>query len=281
MSAGVATYYERLSRWNRLARVIGYGGGSGHLTVHRALADPAAGGRATVTRLHDLVIARVPAGTTPRVLDAGCGLGGTMLALARAREARCHGVTLSATQAATGNAAAARAGLSGTVRATVCSYDTPPAGPFDLVVAIESLAHSPDPARSMHALAATLAPGGALMVVDDMPEPDAESMPDLERFRSGWQCPVLWPRSAYLAAFGREGLALEDELDLTDDCRPRSHLRISALMWLNRLVRLVPSAALRQVMDSHFGGLALERLTRAGMVRYRLLVARRPGLTVS
>lgn len=281
MSAGVATYYERLSRWNRLARVIGYGGGSGHLTVHRALADPAAGGRATVTRLHDLVIARVPTGTAPRVLDAGCGLGGTMLALARAREARCQGVTLSATQAATANDAAARAGLSGTVHAAVCSYDTPPAGPFDLVVAIESLAHSPNPGASVHALASTLAPGGALLVVDDMPEAGAESTSDLERFRSGWQCPVLWSRSSYLEAFGREGLVLEDELDLTADCRPRSPLRISALMGLNRVVRLVPSDGLRQVMDSHFGGLALERLTRTGLLHYRLLFARRPELTVS
>ncbi|MGC4082586.1 MAG: hypothetical protein QM736_10860 [Vicinamibacterales bacterium] len=41
MASGVATYYERLGRWNRLARVLGDGGGSGALTVHRALVDPA------------------------------------------------------------------------------------------------------------------------------------------------------------------------------------------------------------------------------------------------
>jgi SAM-dependent methyltransferase len=281
MSAGVATYYERLSRWNRLANAIGYGGGSSSLTVHRALADPTAGGRATVTRLHDLVIDRVPPDTTPRVLDAGCGLGGTMLALARARGARCHGVTLSPTQAATANAAAARSGLAGHVHAEVDSYDAPPPGPFDLVIAIESLAHSPDPRRSVHALASTLAPGGGLLVVDDMPEPDAASTSDLERFKSGWQCPVLWTRASYLEAFQREGLLLVEDHDLTPECRPRSHLRIRLLMGLNRLVRLVPSAPLRQVMDSHFGGLALERLTRVGLMRYRLLFARRSELTVS
>jgi hypothetical protein len=50
---------------------------------------------------------------------------------------------------------------------------------------------------------------------------------------------------------------------------------------LNRVARLIPSAALRQVLDSHQGGLALERLTRNGLVRYRLLVARKPELQVS
>jgi len=44
---------------------------------------------------------------------------------------------------------------------------------------------------------------------------------------------------------------------------------------------VIPLAALRQVMDSHLGGLALERLIRNQELRYRLLVARRPELQVS
>ena len=83
-SGGVASYYDRLGRWNRLAQAFGFGGGHATLTVHRALADPAAGGRATFTRLHDVLLERVPAGPMPRVLDAGCGLGGTMFMLSTA-----------------------------------------------------------------------------------------------------------------------------------------------------------------------------------------------------
>src|SRR3954454_23632974 len=111
MTTGVATYYERLGQWNRLARNHGYGGGSGSLTVHRALADPRANGRATVTRIHDVLVEHMPPLRAPRVLDAGCGLGGTMLALAGALQATCTGVTLSSFQAAQANAAAARLGM--------------------------------------------------------------------------------------------------------------------------------------------------------------------------
>ena len=42
-------------------------------------------------------------------------------------------------------------------------------GGVDLIVAIESLAHSPSPERSVRALATALAPGGLLVVIDDMP----------------------------------------------------------------------------------------------------------------
>ena len=59
MSTGVAGYYDRLLRWNRAARAIGYGGGQSALTVHRALADPRADGRPTFTRLHDIVIGKL------------------------------------------------------------------------------------------------------------------------------------------------------------------------------------------------------------------------------
>ncbi len=281
MGSGIATYYQRLSRWNRLAQIIGYGGGSGTMTVHRALADPRAGDRVTFTRLHDVLLEQVGALDSPRVLDAGCGLGGTMLVLAESVGATCVGLTLSPSQAATANAEAARRQLDARVRARVCSYDDPPPGPFDLIVAIESLAHSLDPARSVDRLAATLAPGGRLVVVDDMPEPGAAASPDLEAFRQGWQCPVLWPVPSYLEAVGRAGLVVDAQLDLTPQCRPRTHARLALLMAVNRLIRHWPAEAFRQLMDSHYGGLALERLIRDGRVHYRLLVARRPELQVS
>jgi hypothetical protein len=91
----VAAYYDRLTRWNRLARAVGYGGGSATLTVHRGLADPRANGRPTSTRLHDLIVETVAVDRSPRVLDAGCGLGGTMLALRERWGGDYTGVTLS------------------------------------------------------------------------------------------------------------------------------------------------------------------------------------------
>jgi SAM-dependent methyltransferase len=270
---GLAGYYDRLARWNDVARAIGYDGGARALTVHRMLADPQAGGRPTSTRLHDVLCDALPPTLEPRVLDAGCGLGGTMIDLARRRGGRYLGVTLSATQAAVAARAIVGAGLAGSVAVRVGTYDDPPSGPFDWVIAIESLAHSAEPNASLAALAGVLAPGGVVAVVDDMPEPEASGSSDLAAFKMGWRCPVLWGRGDYVRAAERLGLRLVFERDLSVDCRPRPAWRVRWLLALNRVARrLVPWSGLRAVMDSHAGGLALERLIRAGSVHYRLLI---------
>lgn len=283
MSTGeVNAYYRRLDAWNRVAAAVGYGGGRAALTVHRALADPSAAGRPTFTRLHDILVDRLPPMSAPSVLDAGCGLGGTMLHLAATLDAKCVGLTLSEVQCERANAEARRLGVSDRVTATVRSYDDPPVGPYDIVVAIESLAHSHDPARTVAALASSLAPGGVFAIVDDMPEPGADADADLALFKAGWRLPVLWSATQYRAALEGLGLDLAADLDLTPECRPRSLARVGTLLALNRLVAAcVPAAGLRDLMRSHQGGLALERLIRRGRLRYRLLIASRPALQVS
>jgi SAM-dependent methyltransferase len=269
-------YYDRLARWTASAHRFGYGGGHDKLTVHRALADPRAGGRPSVTRLHDVLLAALIDPPSGHVLDAGCGLGGTMLDLARRCSARFTGVTLSEQQAAVGRAAAAKAGLAGRIGIAVGSYDSPPHGPFDLAIAIESLAHSPHPEVSIGAIVARLAPDGRLAIVDDMPEPRARGTRDLAWFQSGWRVPALAGAAELKAMLARRGLAIVADRDLTEDLRPRTLARIAQLEKLNRVLRrFAPSPGLREVLDSYRGGLALERLYRFGLMRYRLVVAQK------
>lgn len=276
-NSGVATYYDRLARWNAVARVVGYGGGSTALTVHRGLADPSADGRATTSRLHDVLAEALAPMAAPEVLDAGCGLGGTMLALAGRWGGHYTGLTLSDEQASVATAAMAQAGHGSDITVLVRSYDTPPPGPFNLIVAIESLVHSPDPMRSLSALAAVLAPGGRIAIVDDMPLPAAAASRELATFKHGWHCGALWSREQYLAAFARLGLQMAVDRDLTPDCRVRSLASIRRLTRANRAARaVIPHRGFRAVMDSHLGGLALEQLLQTGLVRYRLLIAQRP-----
>jgi SAM-dependent methyltransferase len=271
-------YYDRLARWTAAAQRFGYGGGHDRLTVHRALADPRAGGRPTVTRLHDVLLTALSAPPTGHVLDAGCGLGGTMLDLARRCPARFTGLTLSERQAAVARAAVAKAGLAGRIAIEVGTYDAPPPGPFDLAIAVEALAHSPHPETSIGAIAARLAVHGRLAIVDDMPEPRARGTRDLAWFQAGWRVPVLAGADELKAMLTRHGLAIVADRDLTNELRPRTLARIAQLEKLNRVLRrFAPSAGLRELLDSYRGGLALERLYRFGLMRYRLIVAQKLG----
>jgi hypothetical protein len=175
-----------------------------------------------------------------------------------------------------GRRAIARAGLTATIEILVRSYDEPPAGPFDAIVAIESLAHSADPRRTIAALCARLAPQGAIAIVDDMPESAARGTNDLDAFQSGWRAPVLASAAEITAALRDAGLTIVVDRDLSGDQVPRTLARIAALERLNRLLRrLMPTATARAVLDSYYGGLALERLYRRKLMTYRLLLARR------
>jgi SAM-dependent methyltransferase len=276
--AALGDYYDRLARWTAWARPFGYGGGHAKLAVHRALADPRARGRPTVTRLHDVLLEALPSPLTGAVLDAGCGLGGTMLDLAARSSATFTGLTLSARQAAIGNRAAAKAALSGRVALHVASYDSPPDGPFALAIAIESLAHSPHPAASIAAIAARLAPGGVLAIADDVPDAAARGTRDLESFQSGWRLPALLGAADLADALTGCGLVVVADRDLTAELWPRTLAQIARLEAANRaLYRLAPSAGLRELLDSYRGGLALERLYRQSLMSYRLVVARKTG----
>lgn len=276
--AATGAYYDRLSRCTAWLAALGYGGGRRTLTAHRALADPRAGGKPTFTRLHDVLAAALPAPLAGRVLDAGCGLGGTMLDFAARGSATFVGITVSRRQAAIARRAAARAGLGQRIEVRVESYDAPPAGPFDVIVAIESLAHSAQPATTLAALAARLAPGGSLAVVDDMPAPAARGTRDLAALQAGWRLPALLSAAELDAELERCGLVVTARQDLTAQLRLRTLGRLALLETLNRaLYRIALSAGPRSLLDSYRGGLALERLYRYGLMSYRLVVARKPS----
>jgi len=246
--------------------------------VHRALTDPD-GGPPSPFVIHRLMLDGLDLPAAPRVLDAGCGYGATMLDLAPHLGGDFTGLTLSEAQRARGSAAIAAAGLADRVRILVQSYDAPPPGPFDLIIGIESLIHSAAPAATIAALARVLAPGGHLVMVDDMP---AENLPPeparrMALFRRYWRCPVAPTREGWLRAMRDAGLNPVAERDLNPLLRVRSMAeaapRLAELQgWRARLARTL-GLGVRD--EAEIGGIMLETLQTEGFVHYRLLATRR------
>ena len=161
-------------------------------------------------------------------------------------------------------------------------YDTPledltPDG-VDLIVAIESLAHSPNPSATLERLASRLRPGGRLLLVDYMPR---DTLPqddaDLVGFRHGWLCPAVANDATMAAAFAGARLALCHAEDLTPRMPQRGTAALAGLVRLNRLgSALLGWTSAGILLGSLHGGLMLERLYRRDLMRYRLLVGRKP-----
>ena len=213
----IAAYYDWLSRYQSLVRWLGHRGGFDSLTVHRLL-SPDRPGVAAADVVHDSLVSAVSDLRAPRVVDAGCGVGGTTFYLHRCLGGECDGLTLSSVQKARAEREAERRGISSSCRFHLRSYDEPlddlvPDG-ADLIVAIESLAHAADPARAIQNLARALRPRGRLAIVDDVPVDGLpESDRDLIAFRRGWSCQAVARESTLVAACRAAGLEVERDED--------------------------------------------------------------------
>ncbi len=278
----IARYYRWLDRleWMTAARRET---GTDAQPVHRALRDPD-GGPTDTRVVHRMMLAGLDLPPAPRVLDAGCGYGATAFDLYPRIGGTWLGVTLSPVQVRRAAAEAARRGLAEHIRFAEQSYDDPLPGLFDLAIAIESVIHSVNPAHSLANIAGSLAPGGYLLVVDDMPRPGlgARDAADLEVFKRMWRCPVAPEEGVWRGAITGAGLEILREEDLNPLLLTRSAAELAVplarqkrrAVWWGLL-----GGGLRAQAD--IGGMTLELLHGRGAVHYRLIVARRPLAAVA
>jgi SAM-dependent methyltransferase len=111
------------------------------------------------------------AGVAPgdHVLDAGCGVGGPAIAIARALpEVVVDGVTISEVQARMARELVAEAGLANRVRVHLADFHRLPFpdASFDVALYLEVTGYSPDLAALYRESARVLRPGGTVYVKD-------------------------------------------------------------------------------------------------------------------
>ena len=273
--AAVRAYYDR-----HTAAFLRYGQGGGAGAIHRAVWGPGVGTReAAFHYVEDYLIDKlrgvlrsVP---EPSVVDLGCGVGGSLCHLAERLPIRGAGVTLSPVQARLAAGRIRAAGLEDRIRCVEGDYTDPgldlPAA--DLVYAIESFAHGPDPAAFFAQCARIVRPGGLLLICDDVQRPtvDRSARRTLDRFRHGWRINTLLDREALRALAANAGFEHRSTEDLTPFLelgRPRDR----ALDLLAAVVGWLPVHAR---LGHLTGGSALQTCLRHGWIGYDLALFRR------
>jgi tocopherol O-methyltransferase len=146
-----------------------------------------------------------------RVLDVGCGMGGSSLYLAREKACRIRGLTLSRVQWLWATLAAWRERQGRNVRFRCCDVeqvDLPP-GSFEVVWSIECTEHLFDKAAFFRRAADWLVPGGRVAICAWLGGPEPHSVQVAEQIRAvceGFLCPSLGTRAEYLAWMEEAGL---------------------------------------------------------------------------
>jgi len=243
--ASIAAYY-RQTQW----QYYGLWSGRGTLALHYGYWDgDVRSHRAALLRLNAVLAQRAEITAGQRVLDAGCGWGGSSIWLARERDARCVGVTLETAQAGVGRMMARRRKVADKTDFALGDFGCLPFADasFDVVWAVESVCHARDKRAFLAEAMRVLAPGGRLVLADFFRR-DRNLPADQERLLRQWIGEWKVADLASLAEFERDAVAvgLADVAieDATDRIRPsakrlhRTGLWTAPLAGLFRLVGL-------------------------------------------
>ena len=209
-------------------------------------------------------------GERARVLDVGCGHGGTSIYLARRHGCQVTGLTLSPRQAELAARASRRAGVKDRVEFVVADaehYEFP-AGRYDAVWTMESSEHFAAKARYFRNAASALAPQGTLLLAAWTGNMRSPRVAEVARI---FLCPELQTADEYRRQMQDAGLSIAAEQDLS--CQVSRTWEICR--WRTRLaapIKLFVSADKREfvrgidvILDGY----------RAGDLRYSLLIGRK------
>jgi cyclopropane fatty-acyl-phospholipid synthase-like methyltransferase len=218
-----------------------------------------------------------------RVLDAGCGVGGTAFWLARHRSAEVVGVNINPRQVEYARKLATRDGLDDRVRFAVADYAATGllAGYFDAVVAVESVCYATDRTAVAREAYRLLRPGGRLALADGFLLRDPvgpREAADLRRWCDGWAVPALSRVDRFAADLQSAGFVDVAFRDCRANVRATSrHMFALALaMWWP--ARILQWLGLRTAIQNGNveAGYYQYALGRCGLATYGIFTARKP-----
>ncbi|MEN8159712.1 MAG: methyltransferase domain-containing protein [Myxococcota bacterium] len=214
-----------------------------------------------------------------RVLDAGCGVGGSAIWLARERGARVLGLTLSPEQVLVGTEAARLAGVAECVELRVADYTESqlPDASVDVVWAHESACYAADKRALVAEAARILRPGGRVVVADGFRAraPRLGERALCRAFERGLELPPLAPIDSLLSDLRECGFVVALSESRLRDVTPSSRrlfwrcLLSYPLALLGWAIGRVPKALLANSLS----GVSLYPMVVLGVVDYCLVVA--------
>ena len=270
-----AALYEGLARYQWWSRRLRRAPDGEALEMHKRLRAPAPGtaGPPAGQHLHDWLWEQAAPGPEPRLLEVGCGFGASLLHFARTRRGHFVGIGNSPYQIARARAQARALPLLGHCEFWLQSHDQPVGAAFDRILAVETLIHAQDLARTLANLARALRPGGCLLAVEDLAaDASAQQSAPAQALCRAWAATRLGTLSDWQQAAAAAGLHLQVLHDLSAQVDPREEPVLQrAERRLRRLAQWLPGRRARGVVAAFLGGIALERLYHAGGARYLCL----------
>jgi tocopherol O-methyltransferase len=272
----VAEYYDRMQ--------VFYSTCWSSTGVHYGLWRPGTRRHAEAIRNMDRLVAEELAlAPGSRVLDAGCGVGGTSLLLAEEFGLEMVGITVSSVQLARARRRAATTGAAVPPVFVLADYLQTgfPAGSFDGMFGIESVCYAESKPAFLAEAFRLLRPGGRLVVLDGFlcrPPLGRREQKDCRRFMDGVALTHLAGVEEFHADLRAAGFEDVRCTDLHAEIMP-SAIRIEAITAAGVILFGIPFrlGLLPRMWLAHgLAGMSQRRLFQGRTLAYCAFVARRP-----
>ena len=177
----------------------------------------------SLLRMNEVMMETAGIHSTDKVLDAGCGVGGSSIFMATALGCTVTGITLSERQVEQAKANAKQKGVEGLVDFKVmnyCATDFPDAS-FDVVWGCESICYADSKEQFIKEAFRLLKPGGRLVVADGfVTDLSNNDNPIIRQWLDGWQVNYLETPERFASFMKDTGF---DDTSYRDISREASH----------------------------------------------------------
>ncbi len=217
-----------------------------------------------------------------RVLDAGCGVGGSSIWLAENRDANVVGIAPVQSQLINAKKSIHKRGVTDKVHVVRADYSNTcfPDQCFDVVWAMESLCHAPSKEKVYKEFYRILKPGGRLVIAEYMrtARPLDETREKLvNQWLSSWAIPDIDSAEEHEKFTRKAGFTNIVNRDVTQNMEP-SLRRLYKLTFLGKPVdRVLKKIGLRQRSDNVDGARLQYEALKNGSWYYSIFSAQKDG----
>ncbi|KAI5055561.1 hypothetical protein GOP47_0029082 [Adiantum capillus-veneris] len=224
-------------------------------------------------------------GNLQKIIDVGCGIGGSSRHLARKYGAEVVGITLSPQQAKRATRLTADAGLSSQVSFQVAdALNQPfPDGHFDFVWSMESGEHMPDKEKFMSELVRVTKPGGQILIVtwchrelssgEESLKLSEQKL--LDKVCEAYYLPAWCAPSKYVNLAQTMGLQDIRSADWTENITLFWPAVIASAFSLKGMIGLLKSGW--TTLKGAFAMMSMVKGYKSGLIKFALITAHKPS----